>query len=131
MTLFWRRNKSSYSLFWSCRLWQWCLIQCKSCLIRQEHVVEFNFTNLVFSIKFFIQSKLNQVLFDLTLNNYRGTNPADVYLLKVNNRNTRTRCEISSKLTIKTPERRQWLFYEIKKFLTCASDDTFWGVIFM
>ena len=26
--------------------------------------------------------------------------------LKVNNRNTRTRCEISSKLTIKIPERR-------------------------
>ena len=27
-------------------------------------------------------------------------------MLKVNNRNTRTRCEIWSKLTIKTPERR-------------------------
>ena len=27
---------------------------------------------------------------------------------KVNNRNTRTRCEICSKLTIKIPERRQW-----------------------
>ena len=32
--------------------------------------------------------------------------PAGIYLLKVNNRNTRTRCEICSKLTIKTPERR-------------------------
>ena len=31
-----------------------------------------------------------------------------IYLLKVNNRNTRTRCEICSKLTIKTPKRRQW-----------------------
>ena len=31
-----------------------------------------------------------------------------IYLLKVNNRNTRTRCEICSKLTIKTPERRHW-----------------------
>ena len=31
-----------------------------------------------------------------------------IYLLKGNNRNTRTRCEICSKLTIKTPERRQW-----------------------
>ena len=29
------------------------------------------------------------------------------YMFKVNNRNTRTRCEICSKLTIKTPERRQ------------------------
>ena len=34
--------------------------------------------------------------------------PADIYLLKVNNRNSRTRCEICSKLTIKIPERRQW-----------------------
>ena len=34
-------------------------------------------------------------------------NPANIYLFKVNNRNTRTRCEICSKLTIKTPERRQ------------------------
>ena len=33
-------------------------------------------------------------------------NPVDSYLLKVNNRNTRARCEICSKLTIKTPERR-------------------------
>ena len=33
---------------------------------------------------------------------------AEIYLLKVNNRNTRTRCEICWKLTIKLPERRQW-----------------------
>ena len=32
--------------------------------------------------------------------------PACIYPLKVNNRNTRTRCEICSKLTIKTSERR-------------------------
>ena len=37
-------------------------------------------------------------------------NPAGIYLLKVNNRNTRTRCEICSKLTIKTPERRSGVF---------------------
>ena len=34
--------------------------------------------------------------------------PVGIYLFKVNNRNTRTRCEICSKLTINTPERRQW-----------------------
>ena len=33
--------------------------------------------------------------------------PANIYLFKVNNRNTRKRCEICSKLTIKTPEKRQ------------------------
>ena len=32
--------------------------------------------------------------------------PAGIYLLKVNNRATRTRSEICSKLTIKIPERR-------------------------
>ena len=36
----------------------------------------------------------------------KNYDPAGIYLLKVNNRNTRTRCEICSKLTIKTPERR-------------------------
>ena len=37
----------------------------------------------------------------------RYINPAGNYKVKVNNRNTRTRCKICSKLTIKTPERRQ------------------------
>ena len=37
--------------------------------------------------------------------------PAGIYLLKVNNRNSRTRCEICSKLTIKTPERSFWCLY--------------------
>ena len=33
---------------------------------------------------------------------------AGIYLFKVNNRSTRTMCEICSKLTLKTPERRHW-----------------------
>ena len=33
--------------------------------------------------------------------------PAGNYMFKVNNRNTRTRCEICSKLTIKIPERQR------------------------
>ena len=37
-----------------------------------------------------------------------GNIPAGIYVSKVNNRNTRARCEICSKLTIKIPERRQW-----------------------
>ena len=39
--------------------------------------------------------------------------PAGIYLLKVNNRNTRTRSEICSKLAIKTQERRQWHHYGV------------------
>ena len=34
--------------------------------------------------------------------------PAGNCMFKANNRSTRTWCEICSKLTIKTPERRQW-----------------------
>ena len=34
--------------------------------------------------------------------------PGINYIFKVKNRNTRTRCELCSKLTIKTPERSQW-----------------------
>ena len=35
--------------------------------------------------------------------------PAGIYLLKVNNRTARARCEICPELTIKTPQRGQWL----------------------
>ena len=34
---------------------------------------------------------------------------AGIHLLKVSNRNNRTRCEVCSKLTIETPERHLWL----------------------
>ena len=33
--------------------------------------------------------------------------PADNYMFKVNNKNTRTKCKICTKSTIKIPERRQ------------------------
>ena len=38
-------------------------------------------------------------------------NPVGIYMFKVNDRNTRTRCEIRSKLTIKTPEQHQASFW--------------------
>ena len=44
-------------------------------------------------------------IFYLTSN--RSSYPVNIYLFKVTNRNTRKKCEIYSKLTIKTPERRQ------------------------
>ena len=39
----------------------------------------------------------------MSLSNVQSNIPAGIYMFKVN-RNTRTRCEICSKLTIKTPE---------------------------
>ena len=38
--------------------------------------------------------------------NGKWSYPANIYFLKVNNRNTRKKCEICSKLRIKTTERR-------------------------
>ena len=49
--------------------------------------------------------KINQSIF-FNQNVYQfllQTEPAGNYMLKVNNRNTRARCEICSKLIIKTP----------------------------
>ena len=49
--------------------------------------------------------------------------PANIYLLKVSNRNTKKRCEIFSKLTLKTPKRmasltltgkQSWLFPKVR-----------------
>ena len=42
------------------------------------------------------------------INQGKCRNPVGNYMLKINNRNTRTRCEICSKLTIRKPEQRQW-----------------------
>ena len=41
-------------------------------------------------------------------NDNKNVYPAGNYMLKVSNRNTTTRCDIYSKLTVKIPERRQW-----------------------
>ena len=43
----------------------------------------------------------------------RSNIPAGSYMFKVDNKNTRTRCEICSKLTIKTPKRRHWRRYGV------------------
>ena len=60
------------------------------------------------------------------LNEASTTCLADIYLLKANNRNTRTRCEICSKLTIKIPERRHWrrssiFIVNFEHFTPCSS----------
>ena len=46
--------------------------------------------------------------------------PAGNYMFKVKNRNTRTRCEICSKLTIKI--NAGWKFYPQYKFLIDTSE---------
>ena len=44
----------------------------------------------------------------VNLLSFLNDNPVGNNIFKVNNRNTRTRCKICSKLTIKTPEIRHW-----------------------
>ena len=51
-------------------------------------------------LKFWFYNKTNNIKLRLFVP------PANNYLLKVNKRNTRKRCEICSRLTIKTPGRR-------------------------
>ena len=56
----------------------------------------FYFINLKSNNNSFVQWKMGYIA------------PVSIYLFKVNNTNTKTRCKICSNLTIKTPERRQW-----------------------
>ena len=50
-----------------------------------------------------------------------AAHPAGIYLLKVNNRNTRTRCEVCSKITIKTLERRHKMEHLVITIITKSS----------
>ena len=55
---------------------------------------------------FFFMIYFNRKLTALQHVRENDNNPAGIYLFKVNNRKPTTMCEISSKLTIKTPDRR-------------------------
>ena len=57
--------------------------------------------------RFFYQNTSFHLPQCLLYENKKISYPANIYLFKVNNKNTRKRCKIRSKLTIKTPERRK------------------------
>ena len=71
--------------------------------IDQKWIKETKFRDMLFHI-FRSEDGRN---FSRSLGSLSGF-PAEIYLFKVNNVNTRTMCEIFSKLTIKTSERRHW-----------------------
>ena len=48
---------------------------------------------------------------------FKKDNPANMYLFKVDNKNIKKRCEICSKLTIKTREQRQKLYSPWNNYL--------------
>ena len=53
-------------------------------------------------------SEKNNNQFYLTLNSFQRYISAGIYLLKLNYRNTRIKCETCSKLTLNTPEQHHW-----------------------
>ena len=67
---------------------------------------QLNYNPIIQPVYLSLNIKINNLLLTYFTNSMK--HPVGIYLLKVNNRNTRTRCEIYSKLTIKKPERRQW-----------------------
>ena len=54
------------------------------------------------------KAKYRQISYYFVIYNLWGHCPANIYLFKVKNRNTRKKCEIFLKLIIKTPEQRRW-----------------------
>ena len=59
-----------------------------------------------------IRAVFSHLLFIITAGNY---------MFKVNNKNTRTRCEICSKLTVTTPEKRTLNIQLLTYFTPCSS----------
>ena len=85
-------------------IWDYIVSNCSSFVLKNRDA-EFSqiFTGNIFNSL----SSEEQILFETSYNlEDTCSHPAGNYMFKVNNRNTRTRCEICSKLTIKTPERR-------------------------
>ena len=67
--------------------------------------VDFNLSNYHNQISFYIWGIKFRVLCQV----FERPSLAHIYMFKLNNRNTRKKCEICSKLTIKTPEWIHWL----------------------
>ena len=83
---------------------------CKTFTLPSEYQINILYTCLMEDAYPLVKWEGNKKIFQVKIFNVKHSwmYPAGIYLLKVNNRNTRTRCEICSKLTIKTPERHHW-----------------------
>ena len=70
---------------------------------------KFSFGGHIASLLKLLQIEVNSESYNSVLKKHKFCQSilANIYLLKVNNRNTTRRCDICSKLTTKTPERRK------------------------
>ena len=60
---------------------------------------------------------------------YGILSPGGNYMYKISIKNTRTKCGVCSKLTIKTPERRKWRFYIMwQRHVEFFSQSPFWNI---
>ena len=78
-----------------------------------------------------VSTRWNIALKKIWVFRYHIYTPSGNYMFKVNNKNTKTRCEILLKLTIKTPEQRQWS-NTLKKFvgkLPTNCFECFWPMV--
>ena len=91
---------SVYCFFANCLYWEYLIQSPRYCVIFFFEFFEVEDLAILFWISIFGHL--------LLLTSSVIANPAANYMFKVSNRNTRARCKICSKLTIKTTERRQW-----------------------
>ena len=80
-------------------------------IVNFEHILHLVLVFLLFTLNMWLPAGMyltNLESMPPTNSNEIIASPANIYLFKFSNRNVRARCGICSKLTIKTPERRQW-----------------------
>ena len=84
------------------------LNNCKECFKDHEIIHQTHLINPFSTLNQWVE---NQLYKETTMkeNFWHASNycPTNKFMVKVNNRNTRKKCEICSKSTVKTPERRQ------------------------
>ena len=99
---------------------------CKTFTLPSEYQINILYTCLMEDAYPLVKWEGNRKIFQVKIFNVKHSwmYPAGIYLLKINNRNTRTRCEICSKLkmkstwtmskistnsaAVKTSDRRRW-----------------------
>ena len=100
---FTKSNFSPWVFFTFSKCYQ--IAQCVSCLsiTSKSRSLERCFLNTFYWVT--TRNRIVKSHFKINIKETREYVPASIYLIKINNRNTRKRCEVCLKLTMKIPER--------------------------
>ena len=82
-----------------------CFYECCHLTLSWRRPISYRNQSIEFSLIIYLYNILTPILEKLTMNTFIWI-PENIYLFKVNNKNTTERHEIFLKLTIQTPERR-------------------------